>query len=94
MRMTDHSGMGDALWFEVGEDLGRFFIHELDDFNDFPWGVLSWEATRVAYESLPLIAAKFTTKYDEAIMRMLSWTTVDNVKFNDVISAFTAVGEK
>ncbi|GMN47644.1 hypothetical protein TIFTF001_016816 [Ficus carica] len=203
MRMTDHSGMGDALLFEVGEELGRIFINEfcliigmkcvrsthlapvvdnrlmaiyfltlrdvsrehlelqlsnanfdndddavklillymifcillsnansikidpkffalaynLDDFNDFPWGVLSWEATRAAicntienrfsskriplkksnkvyysiagflhallvwaYETLPLIAAKFTTKYDEVIPRMLSWTTVDNPK--------------
>ncbi|GMN68962.1 hypothetical protein TIFTF001_038010 [Ficus carica] len=132
MRLTDHSGMGDALWFEVGEDLGRFSINEfclitgmkcvgsthlfavesrlirryfstlrgvskenlelqmsnanfdndddavklsllymifciplsntnsvkidpkffaladnLDDFNDFPWDMLSWEATRL-----------------------------------------------
>ncbi|GMN57037.1 hypothetical protein TIFTF001_026142 [Ficus carica] len=28
MRLTDHSGMSDALWFEVGEDLSRFFINE------------------------------------------------------------------
>ncbi|GMN29006.1 hypothetical protein TIFTF001_049489 [Ficus carica] len=28
MRLTDHSRMGDALWFEVGEDLGRFSINE------------------------------------------------------------------
>ncbi|GMN38294.1 hypothetical protein TIFTF001_007533 [Ficus carica] len=134
MRLTDHSKMSDALWFELGEDLGRFSINEfclitgmkcvgsthlplvvetrlitryfstlrgvsrenlelqisnanfdnddnavklsllyiifciplsnansvkidpkffaladnLDDFNDFPWGVLSWEATRAA----------------------------------------------
>ncbi|GMN64416.1 hypothetical protein TIFTF001_033487 [Ficus carica] len=193
MRLTDHSGMGDALWFEVGEDLGRFSINEfclitdmkcvgfthllsellnvnfandddavklsllymifciplsnensvkidpkffdladnLDDFNDFPWGVLSWEANRAAifnivenrlpskriplkksdkvhyniagfphallvwaYEALSSIATKFITKYDEAIPRMLSWTTADNVKFDDVKSAFTAVGEK
>ncbi|GMN31349.1 hypothetical protein TIFTF001_050734 [Ficus carica] len=216
MRLTDHSGMGDALWFEVGEDLGRFSINEfclitgmkcvgsthlppmvesrlitryfltlrgvsrenlelqmsnanfdndddavklsllymifcihlsnansvkidskffaladnLDDFNDFPWGVLSWKATRSAicntvenkmsskriplkksekvhysiagfphvllvwtYETLPSIAVKFTTKYDQAIPRMLSWITADNVKFDDVMSAFTAVGE-
>ncbi|GMN39837.1 hypothetical protein TIFTF001_009058 [Ficus carica] len=210
MRLTDHLGIGDALWFEVGEDLGRFFINELclitsmkcvgsthlalvvnnrlmtryfsplkgvsrehlelqlsnanfdndDDavklsllymifciplanansvkidpkyfaladnlaeFNAFPWDVLSWEATRVAicnavenklsakrrplkksdkvhysitsfshallvwaYESLPTIVAKFTTKYVEAIPRMLSWTSTDNVKFDDVMSA-------
>ncbi|GMN48472.1 hypothetical protein TIFTF001_017648 [Ficus carica] len=29
LRLTDHSGMSDALWFEVGEDLGRFSINEL-----------------------------------------------------------------
>ncbi|GMN46262.1 hypothetical protein TIFTF001_015446 [Ficus carica] len=28
MRLTDHSEMGDALWFELGDDLGRFSIHE------------------------------------------------------------------
>ncbi|GMN22902.1 hypothetical protein TIFTF001_047505 [Ficus carica] len=217
MQLTDHSGMDDALWFEVGEDLGRFSINEfclitgmkcvgsthlppvvesrlitryfltlrgvsrenlelqmsnanfdndndavklsllymifciplsnansvkidlkffaladnLDNFNDFPWGVLSWEATRAAicntvenkmsskrrrplkksdkvhysiagfphallvwaYETLPSIAAKFTTKYDQAIPRMLSWITADNVKSDDVMSAFIAVGE-
>ncbi|GMN66377.1 hypothetical protein TIFTF001_035439 [Ficus carica] len=215
MRLTDHSAMGDALWFEVGEELSRFSINEfclitgmkcvgsthlplvesrlitryfstlrgvprenlelqmsnanfdndddavklsllhlifciplsnansvkinpkffsladnIADFNDFPWGVLSWEATRSAicntvenrlsskkrplkrtdkvhysvagfpnallvwaYETLPSIALKFSTKYDHAIPRMLSWTTADNVKFDDVMSAFTAVGE-
>ncbi|GMN63205.1 hypothetical protein TIFTF001_032278 [Ficus carica] len=217
MRLTNHLGMGDALWFEVGEDLGRFSINEfclitgmkcvgsthlalvvdnrlmtryfsplrgvlrehlklqlsnvnfdddndaiklsllymifciplanansvnidpkyfsladnLAEFNAFPWGVLSWEATRAticnvvenrlsskrrplkkfdkihynivgfshallvwAYESLPTIAAKFTTKYVEAIPRMLSWTSADNVKFDDVMSAFTVKEEK
>ena len=134
MCLMNHSGMDDVLWFEVGEDLGRFSINKfclitgmkcvgsthlppvvesrlitryfstlrgvsrenlelqmsnanfdndddavklsllyiifciplsnansvkidpkffaladnLDDFNDFPWGVLSWEATRAA----------------------------------------------
>ncbi|GMN59370.1 hypothetical protein TIFTF001_028442 [Ficus carica] len=110
----------------------KFFAlaDNLDDFNDFPWGMLSWEATRTAfcntvenrmsskrrqlkktdkvhysiagfphallvwaYETLPSIASKFTTKYDQAIPRMLSWTTADNIKFDDVMSAFTAVGE-
>ncbi|GMN28881.1 hypothetical protein TIFTF001_046275, partial [Ficus carica] len=217
MRLTDHSWMGDALWFEVGEDLGRFSINEfclitgmkcvgsthlplvesrlitryfstlrgvsrehlelqlsnaanldndddavklsllyltfsiplsnansvkidpkffapadnIAEFNDFPWGVLSWEATRTAicnsventvaskrihlkkndkvhysvagfphallvwaYETLPMIATKFSSKYEHAIPRMLSWTTADNVKFDDVMSAFTEVGEK
>ena len=28
MRLTDHSGMSDALWFDVGEDLCRFSINE------------------------------------------------------------------
>ncbi|GMN54566.1 hypothetical protein TIFTF001_023689 [Ficus carica] len=46
------------------------------------------------FETLPSIAAKFTTKYDKAIPGMLSWTTADNVKFDDVMSAFTAVGQK
>ncbi|GMN70495.1 hypothetical protein TIFTF001_039539 [Ficus carica] len=202
MRLTDHLGIGDALWFEVGENLCRFSINELclitsmkcvgsthlppvvknrlitryfltlrgvsrenlelqmsnanfdndddavklnllymifsiplsnansikidpkffaladnlDDFNDFPWGVLSWEATRAAIcntvenmmsskrrplkksdkvhysivvfphallvwacETLPSIATKFTTKYDHAIPRILSWITTDNL---------------
>ncbi|GMN54172.1 hypothetical protein TIFTF001_023288 [Ficus carica] len=102
----------------------------LDYFNNFPWGVLSWEATRAAicntvenkmsskrrslkksnkvhysiagfphallvwaYETLPSIVAKFTTKYDQVIPRMLSWITADNVKFDNVMSAFTTVGE-
>ncbi|GMN60031.1 hypothetical protein TIFTF001_029125 [Ficus carica] len=217
MRLTDHSSMGDALWFEVGEDLGRFSINEfclitgmkcvgsthlplvesrlitryfstvrgvsrehlelhlsnaanldndddavklsllyltfsiplsnansvkidpkffaladnIAEFNDFPWGVLSWEATRTAicnsienrvaskriplkkndkvhysvagfphallvwaYETLPTIATKFSSKYEHAIPRMLSWTTADNVRFDDVMSAFTEVDEK
>ena len=217
MRLTDHSSMGDALWFEVGEDLGRFSINEfclitgmkcvgsthlqvvdsrlvtryfstlrgvsrehlelqlsnaanldndddavklsilyltfsiplsnansvkidprffaladnIGDFNDFPWGVLSWEATRTAicnsvenrvsskrrplkktgkvhysvagfphallvwaYETLPTIALKFSSNYEHAIPRMLSWTTADNVKFDDVMAAFTEVGEQ
>ncbi|GMN22299.1 hypothetical protein TIFTF001_045634 [Ficus carica] len=28
MGLTDHSGLGDALWFELGEELGRFSINE------------------------------------------------------------------
>ncbi|GMN31621.1 hypothetical protein TIFTF001_041616 [Ficus carica] len=28
MRLADHSRMGDALWFEIGEDLSIFFINE------------------------------------------------------------------
>ncbi|GMN21670.1 hypothetical protein TIFTF001_040082 [Ficus carica] len=195
MRLTDHSSMGDALWFEVGEDLDRFSINEfclitgmkcvgsthlpvvesrlitryfstlrgvsrehlelqlsnaanLDNDDDavklsllyltfsIPLsnansGVLSWEATRTAicnsvenrvtskrrplkkndkvhysvagfphallvwaYETLPTIALKFSSNYEHAIPRMLSWTTADNVKFDDVMSAFTEVGEK
>ncbi|GMN72081.1 hypothetical protein TIFTF001_052782 [Ficus carica] len=147
MRLTDHSGMSDALWFEVGEDLSRFSINEfclitnrpeifclannLEKFNAFLWGVLSWEATRAiicnavenrlsskirplkksdkvyynitgfphallvwAYESIPIIAGKFTTKYVEVILRMLSWTSADNMKFDDVMSALTAIDEK
>ncbi|GMN62280.1 hypothetical protein TIFTF001_031370 [Ficus carica] len=112
-------------------DLKFFALADnLDDFNDFPWGVFSWEATRAttcntvenmmfskriplkksdkihysiagfphsllvwAHETLPSIASKFTTKYDQAIPCMLSWITADNVKFDDVRSAFTAVGE-
>ncbi|GMN57921.1 hypothetical protein TIFTF001_027028 [Ficus carica] len=29
MRLTNQSAMGDALWFQLGEDLGRFSINEL-----------------------------------------------------------------
>ncbi|GMN47194.1 hypothetical protein TIFTF001_016368 [Ficus carica] len=28
MRLTNHSAMGDALWFQLGKDLGRFSINE------------------------------------------------------------------
>ncbi|GMN47409.1 hypothetical protein TIFTF001_016585 [Ficus carica] len=103
---------------------------DLDAFNSFPWGVLSWEATRAAichtvdnrmsskkrplkknatvhyslpgfphallvwaYETIPSITTKFTTKYEPAIPRMTSWTTAKNVKFNDVVAAFTTLGE-
>ncbi|GMN69282.1 hypothetical protein TIFTF001_038329 [Ficus carica] len=151
MRLTDHSGMSDALCFELGEDLGRFSINELclitglkcvgsthlpvmsnskfdndddavklsllyiifciplsnassvkidpkffvmadnlDAFNDFPWGMLSWEATRTAIYTTS-IASKFTTKYDQAIPRMMSWTTADNVMFDDIFAAFTTL---
>ncbi|GMN22454.1 hypothetical protein TIFTF001_040258 [Ficus carica] len=215
MRLTTHSAMGDALWFEFGEDLVRFSINEfclitglncvgsthlpvvesrlmskyfpdvrgvtreylelqmsnskfdndddavklsllyivfsiplsnassvkidpkyfaladnLDAFNEFPWGVLSWEATRTAicstvenrisskkgpkknidksrysvagfpqallvwaYETSPVIASKFTTNYEHALPRMMSWTTADNVRFDDVLAAFATVGE-
>ncbi|GMN29673.1 hypothetical protein TIFTF001_050617 [Ficus carica] len=215
MRLTTHSAMGDALWFELGEDLVRFFINEfclitglncvgsthlpvvesrlmsryfsdvrgvtreylelqmsnskfdndddavklsllyiafsiplsnassvkidpkyfaladnLDAFNEFPWGVLSWEATRTAicstvenrisskrrpkknidksrysvagfpqallvwaYETSPVIASKFTTNYEHALPRMMSWTTADNVRSDDVLAAFATVGE-
>ncbi|GMN23191.1 hypothetical protein TIFTF001_040415 [Ficus carica] len=215
MRLTTHSAMGDALWFELGEDLVRFSINEfclitglncvgsthlpvvesrlmsryfsnvrgvtreylelqmsnskfdddddavklsllyivfsihlsnassvkidpkyftladnLDAFNEFPWGVLSWEATRTAicstmenrisskrrpkknidkshysvagfpqallvwaYETSPVIASKFTTNYEHALPRMMSWTTADNVRFDDVLAAFATVDE-
>ncbi|GMN40333.1 hypothetical protein TIFTF001_009557 [Ficus carica] len=104
MQMTDHSGMGDALWFEVTRaaicntvenrlSSKRRPLKKSDrvhyNIASFSHALLVW-----ACESLPSIAANFTTKYDEAISRMLSWTTTDNVKFDDVMSAFTAVGEK
>ena len=54
----------------------------------FPHALLVW-----AYETFPSIASKFATKYDQAILRMLSWITVDNVKFNDAMWAFTVVVE-
>ncbi|GMN59061.1 hypothetical protein TIFTF001_028148 [Ficus carica] len=38
-----------------------------------------------AYESIPIITGKFTTKHVEANPRMLSWTSSDNVKFDAVI---------
>ncbi|GMN70232.1 hypothetical protein TIFTF001_039276 [Ficus carica] len=188
MRLTTHSAMGDALWFELGEDLVRFSLNDfclitglncvgsthlpvvesrlmsryfsnvrgvtrenlelqmsnskfdndddavklsllyivfciplsnassvkidpkyfaladnLDAFNEFPWGVLSWEATRTAicstallvwaYETSPVIASKFTNNYEHALPRMMSWTTADNVRFDDVLAAFATVGE-
>ncbi|GMN63844.1 hypothetical protein TIFTF001_032909 [Ficus carica] len=169
MSLTNHSGMGDALWFEniwscsrrmqnltttmtlsklgllymifciplanansVKIDPKNFALADnLEEFNAFPWVVLSWEATQVvicntvenrlslkrkslkkvdkvhysiagfphvllvwAYENFPTIVGKFMTKYVEAISRMLSWTFADNVKFDAVMSALTAVGEK
>ncbi|GMN65793.1 hypothetical protein TIFTF001_034871 [Ficus carica] len=42
----------------------------LEEFNAFPWGLLSWEATRAAIEHTA-IAGKFTTKHVEANPRML-----------------------
>ncbi|GMN48256.1 hypothetical protein TIFTF001_017427 [Ficus carica] len=54
----------------------------------FPHALLIW-----AYETLPSIASKFTAKYEQAILRMMSWTTAENVKFDDVVTAFTTVGE-
>ncbi|GMN34082.1 hypothetical protein TIFTF001_044867 [Ficus carica] len=193
MRLTTHSAMGDALWFELGEDLVRFSINEFclitglncvgsthlpvvesrlmskyfpdvrgvtreylelqmsnskfdndDDavklsllyivfsipLSNASSGVLSWEATRTAicstvenrisskrgpkknidksrysvagfpqallvwaYETSPVIASKFTTNYEHALPRMMSWTTADNVRFDDVLAAFATVGE-
>ncbi|GMN48617.1 hypothetical protein TIFTF001_017792 [Ficus carica] len=46
-----------------------------------------------AFETIPSIATKFTTKYEPAIPRMTSWTTAENVKFNDVVAAFTTLDE-
>ncbi|GMN66677.1 hypothetical protein TIFTF001_035739 [Ficus carica] len=81
----------------------KFFAlaDNLDDFNDFVGacshgrqpGLQSHALLVWSYETLPSIAAKFTTKYDQAILRILSWITADNVKFDDVMSALTAVGE-
>ncbi|GMN32007.1 hypothetical protein TIFTF001_048141 [Ficus carica] len=131
MRLTTHSAMGDALWFELGEDLVRFSINEFclitglncmsnskfDNDDDavklsllyivfsiplsnassvkidpnvagFPQALLVW-----AYETRPVIASKFTTNYEHALSRMMSWTTADNVRFDDVLAAFTTVGE-
>ncbi|GMN33593.1 hypothetical protein TIFTF001_046715 [Ficus carica] len=144
MRLTTHSAMGDALWFELGEDLVRFSINEFclitglncmsnskfdndddavklsllyivfsiplsnycgkqDFFEErtkkkidksrysvagFPQALLVW-----AYETSPVIASKFTTNYEHALPRMMSWTTADNVRFDDVLAAFATVGE-
>ncbi|GMN70644.1 hypothetical protein TIFTF001_039687 [Ficus carica] len=114
----------------------KFFAlaNDLDAFNDFPWGILSWETIRgaichvvdnrisskrrpkkkkkkkktdkVHYSipgfphallvwafELPLIASKFTIKYEQAILCMRSWTTAKNVKFDDVVVTFAADGE-
>ena len=117
-----------SMWIDP-----KFFTlaNNLEEVNAFPWGVLSWEATRdtiyntvenifsskrrtlkkvdkvhytisgfphtlviLAYSSIPTIAGKFTTKHVEAISRMLSRTSTDNVKFVTVMSALTIVGEK
>ncbi|GMN51249.1 hypothetical protein TIFTF001_020399 [Ficus carica] len=135
MRLTDHSGMGDALWIELSNAkfdnnddavklglLYLIFCIPLANANSasravicnavenrlsskrrllkkadkvhysiagFPHALLIW-----AYESILTITSKFTTKYVEANPRMLSWTSMDNVKFDAVILALTAVGEK
>ncbi|GMN20228.1 hypothetical protein TIFTF001_051002 [Ficus carica] len=95
--------MGDALWFELGEDLGRFSINEFclitglncEGSTHLPVvesRLISRYFRRLeAYETLPSIASKFTTKYDQAISRMMSWTTADNVMFDDVLAAFTTL---
>ncbi|GMN18812.1 hypothetical protein TIFTF001_045068 [Ficus carica] len=152
MRLTNHSAIGDALWFQLVEDLGKFSINEfylitglncvgsthlpvvdsqlISRYFSTVRGVLSWEATRAAIyhtmgnrmsskrrplkknykvhyslprfphallvwasETLPSIASKFTTKNEQAIPHMMSWTTAENVKFDDVVAAFTTVGE-
>ncbi|GMN48191.1 hypothetical protein TIFTF001_017372 [Ficus carica] len=110
MRLTDHSSMGDVLWFEgvlSWEATRTAICNSVENRvsskrrplkkNDkvhysvagFPHALLVW-----AYETLPTIALKFSSNYEHAIPRMLSWTTADNVKFDDVMSAFTEVGEK
>ncbi|GMN48204.1 hypothetical protein TIFTF001_017376 [Ficus carica] len=81
MRLTDHSGMGVALWFEATRaaicnavenrlSSKRRPLKKSDKVHysiaGFPHALLIW-----AYESLPTIAAKFTTTYVEAIPRML-----------------------
>ncbi|GMN66769.1 hypothetical protein TIFTF001_035836 [Ficus carica] len=55
----------------------------------FPHALLVW-----AYENIPTIAGKFTTKHIEANPHMLSWTSMDNMKFDAVMSALTAIREK
>ncbi|GMN62467.1 hypothetical protein TIFTF001_031530 [Ficus carica] len=65
----------------------------LEELNAFPWGVLSWEATRAAYERIPTIAGKFMTKHVETNPRMLSWTSMNNVKFDALMSVLTAVDD-
>ncbi|GMN52529.1 hypothetical protein TIFTF001_021664 [Ficus carica] len=55
---------------------------------EFPHALLVW-----AYETIPSIATKFITKYEPTIPRMTSWTTAENVKFNDVVAAFTTLDE-
>ena len=55
----------------------------------FPHALLVW-----AYESIPTIAGKFMTKHVKANPHMLSWTSTDNVKFNAVMLAITAIGKK
>ncbi|GMN66774.1 hypothetical protein TIFTF001_035838 [Ficus carica] len=179
MCLTAHSGMGDALCFELGEDLGRFSINEFclitglkcvgsthlpvvesrlisryfltlrgvsrenlelqmsnakfDNDDDtiklsllyimFSIPLSNASAVKIDPKFLLLLmtwmlsilflgacshgrqhglqsailwtigSSKFTTKYEQAIPRMMSWTTVENVKFDDVVTAFTTVGE-
>ncbi|GMN66233.1 hypothetical protein TIFTF001_035301 [Ficus carica] len=109
MRLTDHSDNGDALWFQgvLSWEATRAAICATVDnrtsskrrplkksrqvhysIASFPHALLVW-----AYESIPTMAAKFTTNYEQTIPRMLSWITADNVKFDEVMWAFTSVGE-
>ncbi|GMN70235.1 hypothetical protein TIFTF001_039279 [Ficus carica] len=54
MRLTDHSSMGDALWFEVGEDLGRFSINEF---------CLITGMKCVGSTHLPVVESRLITRY-------------------------------
>ena len=54
MRLTDHSAMGDALWFEVGEELGRFSINEF---------CLITGMKCVGSTHLPVVEGRLITRY-------------------------------
>ncbi|GMN74592.1 hypothetical protein TIFTF001_055822 [Ficus carica] len=56
--------------------------------SGFPHALLVW-----VYETIPAISSKFTSKYEKAIPRMLSWTTAVNVSYDHtVITVMTARG--
>ncbi|GMN47890.1 hypothetical protein TIFTF001_017057 [Ficus carica] len=82
----------------------KFFAlaDNLDDFNDFPWGMLSWEATRAVIcntvenrmsSKRRSLKNQIHHQVRSGHSAMLSWITADNVKFDDVMSVFTVVGE-
>ncbi|CAA0814250.1 Protein phosphatase 2C 56 [Striga hermonthica] len=59
----------DERWFHLVEDL--------EQFNSYPWGNLSYEYTVWAFEALPELGRKFAQTYGSGrLPRMMSWKNI------------------